>query len=230
MLTTILASLLIQSLSAEAILEKADAYRSPKGPFELRVETEDASGDKSEFDVWIDGNEKSLMVTRAPARDVGRNLLMIDQDMWIFIPRLNRPVRIALQQRLVGQIANGDLSRMKWVGDYEPAFETAKDPKVLPILLKAKKKNLTYDKIRIFVDSQTFQPLSADYLTPGEKILKSATFEDYGPLGGTQRPRRIVFIDAIRKSEKSVVRLLDMKSRTFPAGFFSQSNLARPKL
>ena len=80
--------------------------------------------DRSEFDVSIQGNEKTLIKTLAPTRDRGRNLLMLQEEMWAFIPNLNRAVRVSLSQKLTGQTANGDISRMRWSGDYNPALES----------------------------------------------------------------------------------------------------------
>ncbi len=222
--------LLGASSPAEDILKKADAFRSPEGSFELRCEVvENSTKQKSVFDVFIQNNDHSLMVTRAPQRDVGRNLLMMEREMWVFIPNLNRPVRIALQQRLVGQVANGDLSRLKWVGDYKPSIEK-KDSKTIQMLLKAQQKRLTYEQIRIYIDAKSYRPQKADYLTPNGKILKSSTFEDYGPLAGADRPRKMIITDALKKSESSTIKILSMNTRKFPTGFFTEANLARPKL
>jgi hypothetical protein len=33
---------------------------------------------------------------------------------------LSQPIRLPLSQRLTGQVANGDLARANFVGDYEP--------------------------------------------------------------------------------------------------------------
>ena len=49
--------------------------------------------------------------------------------IWVFIPNLKRSVRVGLSQKLTGQAANGDISRMRWSGDYTPKLlkETKKE-------------------------------------------------------------------------------------------------------
>lgn len=226
---------IVLALNPDEMLRKADAFRSPEGGFEMKVRVEESSGDKSAFDVYIEGRDHSIIVTREPKRDLGRNMLMIDRDMWMFMPSINRSVRIALRQRLVGQVAQGDIARMKWTGDYKVSLvsnqpQPIEGENAYELNMKANKDGLTYDAIRLFVGAKDYRPLKALYMTPDEKkILKTAKFADYGPLGGTTRPRRITISDGVRSSESSVLILENMKQRSFPKGFFSQNNLARPK-
>ena len=68
---------------------------------------------------------------------------MLDENMWVFIPNLKRSVRVGLSQKLTGQAANGDISRMRWSGDYTPKL--LKETKKSWLLhLQAKKKGLTH--------------------------------------------------------------------------------------
>jgi hypothetical protein len=132
-------------------------------------------------------------------------------------------------------VAQGDISRMKWVGDYEPTLASekpeSKDGKsTLKLSLKAKKPDLTYDRIDLWVDAKDYRPLRADYLTPTQKILKSSSFEDYGPMAGATRPRRILIQDAVTSNDKSTIHIKEMKDRKFPTGFFSEANMAKPQL
>jgi len=219
---------IVLNLDPSAILKKADAFRSPQGGFETKVVVTDRDGDKSEFLVFIEGNDKSLIVTKAPARDVGRNMLMIDRDMWMFMPSVNRAVRIALRQRLMGQVAQGDISRMKWFGDYKASI--AKNEKTgIRLDLVADRENLTYDRISLLVDTKDYRPLVAEFQTAQGKVLKVAEFENYGALGGSTRARTIKITDALKPSDSSTIQLQEMKETKFPTGFFSQTNLQSPK-
>lgn len=222
------------ALDPKVILEKADAFRSPKGGFEAKVEVTEPSGDVSAYTIYMEGNDRSLMVTQKPERDIGRNILMIDRDMFMFLPKVNRPVRIALRQKLVGQVSQGDISRMKWVGDYEATLDSMSTYldgiPALTLHLKASKRDLTYDLIDLTISAKDYRPLSASYLTPNRKLLKSASFQDYGPLAGATRPRKIVIQDAITSKDTSTIKIKEMKERKFPAGFFTEANLAKPQL
>ncbi len=235
MFISVFSLFLLSTLDAAQILKKADEFRSPSGGFEADVRVTDRGSDESTFRVFIDGNDKSLMVTQSPARDVGRNMLMLDRDIWMFIPSVSRPVRVALRQRLFGQVAQGDIARMRWHGDYKSTL-TSEKPEIkngksaLRLELKAAKPNLTYDRLNIWVDPKDYRPLEAEFLTPNGKVLKTATFENYGPLAGKERARLIKLQDALRERDFSEIQIRQMTPRNFPSGFFSQANLAKPKI
>lgn len=214
--------------SAESLLEKADQIRNPSDSYFIRVEVDTAGADPghSLFEVSI-ADDRTLIRTLEPERNKGRNLLMLGEEMWAYVPNLKRSVRVALNQRLTGQAANGDISRMRWHGDYDAAFDdtaTAGSGETV-LFLKARKKGLTYEKIRVWLEADTAKPLHADFLTLAGMTLKRATYTDYGSLAGSIRPRKIVIQDAIREAERSTIHIVSMENRKFPDSLFTQSQL-----
>ena len=110
--------------SANKILKKADSIRVPVESYKMDVTVESSTDDVDySYSILMGGKSKSLIQTIAPKREVGKNYLMIDEDMWVFIPKISRSVRVALNQKLSGQTSYGDISRMRWYGDYKPKIE-----------------------------------------------------------------------------------------------------------
>ena len=208
------------------ILKKADEVRNPSDSYRMKVEVVSGKNesDRSVFEVALSGNTKTFIKTLEPARDHGRNMLMIDEDMWAYIPNLKRAVRVSLSQKLTGQAANGDISRMRWSGDYDAKIEKENKDQ-WQLFLTANRKGVTYDKIRVWIEKQNFRPLKADFLTPSGKVLKHATYDDYRPRLGQVRPHAMRIVDAVRLDNRSVIRILDMEVKNFPASTFSQTNL-----
>ena len=99
---------------ADTILRKADEVRNPSESFSMVVDVESQNDDPARFEVMMQGKSKTLIRTKKPERDVGRSILMIDENMWAYVPNLKRSVRVSLNQKLTGQAANGDISRMRW--------------------------------------------------------------------------------------------------------------------
>ncbi len=210
--------------TAESIIRKVDDIRNPAESYLMKVEIHDAE-EFSSYEVSIQGNDKTFIKTLEPPRDLGRNFLMLSEDMWAFIPNLKRAVRISLSQKLNGQAANGDISRMRWSGDYEATFEDENNPKEWKIFLTAKKKGLTYDKIRVWVEKGNFHPLHAEFLTLNEKPLKKVTYQDYKEMAGKVRPTGILIQDATHESKKSIIKIISMEIKKFPESIFNQNNL-----
>lgn len=210
--------------SPELILQKADEVRNPSDSFSMIVDIKTKGQEDSRFEVLIKGKERTLVRTKKPARDVGRNMLMVEEDMWVYIPNLKRAVRVSLSQKLSGQAANGDISRMRWHGDYKADLDKETDEHWI-LDLQANKKGLTYDRIRVWVSKKGFKPARADYLTKRGKMLKRATFGAYKMILGAERPTEILIQDANDRSKMSKILIRKMNSENFPSSLFHQNSL-----
>jgi outer membrane lipoprotein-sorting protein len=226
-----LSILLASSLSAknippEKILKRVDDIRNPGESYFMKVQIDSADDVEGPWkgEVKIKGNNRTLIITQAPARQKGQNLLMIDEEMWLYIPNLKRAVRISLSQKLTGQASNGDIGRMRWYGDYDVKIEK-ESRKYWHLFLTARKKGLTYEKIRIVVSKRNFHPLKAEFLSLGSKVLKTARYKRYKRLAGRIRPSEIKISDAIDESNYSTIKILEMEKNNYPLSLFNRNNL-----
>lgn len=208
--------------NAENLLKKADDIRNPAQSYVMTVEV-DGDGNSTEFEVYMKGQDKTIIVTKSPARDRGRNMLMLDRDFQAYIPNLKRSMRLSLAQKLSGQVANGDISRTRWYGDYTATVEK-ETPQEVQLLLKANKENLTYGWIRLWVDKKNNRPLRTEYLgLNGKTLLKKAYFENYKEMAGDTRPSLIRIEDTDKKT--SHVKIISMTPKPFEDSFFSVRNM-----
>lgn len=207
------------------ILQMVDDIRNPKDSYIMNVKIESSEDEEdSLFEVSIKGNDKTLVKTLEPKRDRGRVLLMLDENMWVFIPKLGRSVRISLSQKLSGQAANGDISRMKWSGDYNAIVENEeKDHWIL--LLEATKKGLTYDKIRVWVNKKNNHPSKVEYLSLSKKILKVGEYKEFKELAGRIRPTVLEIQNSLKLTDKSKITILNMEVKELQDSMFNQKNL-----
>ena len=210
------------NLDAASILRQADAIRNPEADFQMLVAIDSAGGDKSEFKVMTKGNSRTIVETIAPRRDKGRDLLMVDENMWVFIPNLKRAVRVSLSQKLTGEAANGDISRMRWADDYTAKIISS-DKGSWTLMLEANKKGLTYEKIEASIQKGSYRPLKASYLTKSGKVLKNAEFGAYKQMAGKIRPSEIFIKDAIREDRFSKIVIKEMAVKSIPASKFNLS-------
>lgn len=227
MIKTMAALIFILSSQAFAnpyneLLKKADAIRNPSESYEMKIKVENGES-SSVFQVFLKGQEKTLIVTKEPARDRGRNMLMLDRDFNAYVPNLKRSMRLSLAQKLSGQVANGDISRTRWYGDYEAKKESEKGDEI-QLFLEGNKKNLTYAAIRLWLKKSNSRPVRAEYLAlNGKTVLKKAYFEDYKKISGAERPSTIRIEDAGKQT--SYIRILDMTPKNLPDSFFTVRNM-----
>ncbi len=215
---------------AAEVVKKADLIRAPTGSFIWNVTIVNDEPNKSPstvgLQVFVKGNDKTFVKFVSPPRDVGRSLLSLGRDLWIFLPDAGKPVRIPLAQRLVGQVANGDIARTNYSGDYGATLVGSEkldgiDCYVLD--LKAKSKEVTYAAIRFWVAKPNFRPMKAEYFAGTGTLLKTGTFEEYKLVGGQVRPTRLVLVDAVRKGMKSTIDFGALEVRELPDKYFDKN-------
>ena len=109
---------------ARSILEKADEIRFPAESFQVDIyitsSAPDQDTEKRKYRVLSKGNENTVVMILEPASERGQIMLMKGRDLWVFMPDVSQPIRLGLAQRLTGQVANGDLARANFTGDYNP--------------------------------------------------------------------------------------------------------------
>lgn len=214
------------TIDGERLLKTSDEIRNPGETYQMELTVENDET-KSTFIVYLKGKDKTLIVTKEPAKDRGRNMLMLDRDFYAYIPNLKRSVRLPLSQRMSGQVANGDIARTRWYGDYNVKVEKETKTEV-QLLLTGNRNNLTYQKIRLWVETTSAKPLRAEYLSiNGDTILKKASFENYKQIEGKKRPSQITISDLNGKSSK--IKIITMKQTTLSDSIFTERNMERQK-
>ena len=95
------------------------------------------------------GTEKTYVEFMSP-REKGEHLLMLGDDMWVYLPDTSRPVRITPLERLSGDASNGDVARTNYAVDYTPVYlrtEKVGAEECYVLELTAKRKGATYQRI-----------------------------------------------------------------------------------
>lgn len=219
---------------AKSILEKADQVRFPAQGFEVLVtiatNTSDGSMESRKYRVLSKGNENTIVMTTEPASERGQVMLMKGRDLWIFLPTISQPVRLGLAQRLTGQVANGDLARANFAGDYRPKLlrtEKIDGESVYVLELTAVDRGVTYHRVLYWVRQSNYWPQKAEFYSLSGRLLKTCLYENFRPLGGRARPTRLVMQDALRSGEASVLEYADMRVRDLPDKMFTKDYLKR---
>jgi hypothetical protein len=176
------------------------------------------------------GNDNTIVQVLEPASERGQAMLMRGRDLWIFMPTVSQPVRLSLSQRLTGQVANGDIARANFSGDYTPRVlrtESIDSNEHYVLELTAVDRGVTYSKVLYWVRKSNHQPHKAEFYSVSGRLLKTARYEEFKTLGGRVRPTRLVLRDALRQGEESVMEYSGMKLRDLPARMFSKDYLQR---
>lgn len=222
----VLLSCIVFTLSGFAadLLEEVDSIRNPSDSYSMSVRIVSSNEEEAKFLVYLKGNNKTLIKVLGPKKNLGRNMLMIAENMWVHVPNIRRSVRVSLNQKLTGEAANGDISRMRWAGDYTHKI-VKQDKNSMELFLEASKEGLTYSKIRVWIATKDKRPLKAEFLTLSGKIIKTATYEKYSSILGKMRPQLIHIVDNLKKDQYSDILIDKMENKSFPDSMFVEKSL-----
>jgi outer membrane lipoprotein-sorting protein len=169
------------------------------------------------------------MVTE-PASERGQIMLMKGRDLWLFLPSVSQPVRLSLAQRLTGQVANGDIARANFSGDYNPKLvgtEKLSDQAYYVLELTGADKGVTYQRVRYWVAQETYWPHKAEFYSLSGRLLKTCQYTSFKQIAGRMRPTRLVMSDALREGDQSILDYTNMRFRDLPDKVFSKDYLKK---
>ena len=216
---------------AADIVRDADRFRRPAESFVWKINITSQEAKKSPstdgFEVFVKGSGRSLVKFVAPPRNAGRSLLALGRDLWIYLPDAGKPVRIPFSQRLVGQVANGDVARADYSGDYDAKLlgEETVDGLACHVLdLKAKTKDVTYAGVKYWVSKDGRRPVKAEFYAATGTLLKTGTFDGFKEVvPGHVLATRLTLLDGIRKDKSSVLDYGGIVVRDIPDKYFDKN-------
>ncbi len=213
-----------ERVAADLLLKLADDVRNPSEVYKMKIGVKTSSTDQV-FEVFLKGKDKTLVIVKSPAKDRGRNMLMLDRDFHAYIPNLKKSVRLSLAQKMSGEISNGDIARTRWHGDYTAKLEREEGDESV-IFLEGTKPMLTYSKIRLWVHGTSGRPSRAEFLgLDGKTVLKRAKYTGYKTIAGSLRPTELIIEDVTGKS--SSITILEMNSAELPDSLFTTQSLEK---
>ena len=220
-------------LTADQILQLSDQSRNGWGSYGVRTTIENfedgVKKDKGVFGVTIKGSSKTL-VKFLNADVKGQYLLMVDDDMWIYMPNTRKPIRITPLQRLMGDASNGDVARTRYAEDYAAKFlhdEVLDGMPCYVLDLTAKRDGATYNRITYWIAKENNRPKRAEiYLTSG-KHYKSIDFDKYSDVDGRMLLTQMTITDRLRNGRTTIMRYDSYGPRDLPDKYFNKDYLEK---
>ena len=218
-------SLANAEIDPNEIVKKADLKRGLGNiSHSFTVTISDQDNKTEAYRVFFKDFNSSLTEQNEPARARGRKILMKDYDIWLFTPNIKKALRISLEQKLTGQVSNGDIARTNYAEDYD-ATKIKDDPSNYLLNLKAKNNKVTYGKIEYLVSKKDFNPIEATFFALSGKALKKATFTDFKMVEGALRSTKMIIQDYLVKTKSSTMIFSDYKIEKFNESKFNKDGL-----
>jgi len=181
-------------------------------------------GKRKEFVLYSvkKGMDKVASVFLSPASEKGRSTLRLDENMWLYIPNVGKPIRITSLQSVVGGVFNNsDILRLDYSAEYT-VDQIQVSGKETILHLKAKTKTVAYDKLKMWVDKENTLPTKIECLTSASMLIKTMVFKETKDFGnGIVRPSVIETDSPLHKGYKSVMIHANLKKRAFKDEVFT---------
>lgn len=231
---SLLQPFMIQSLaaseSAQEIVAKADNIRNPGENyfFNSKVITYDGESKEAEtgYTVYVSNYQSALVEYTSPSSEQGKSILLQGDGLWIYLPRLKRPTRISAGQRLLGDVAIGDMARLSFRHDYNASLlgsEIAQGQQAYVLDLTAKSEDSTYRRVKYWVAVAGYRPIKAEFYAVSGRIIKTGYFQDFKQAAGEMRPLTITFVDAVNPRKRSILAMDNMQRKKLPDRMFTKS-------
>jgi len=219
------------ALDGDAILAQVDRNLAPDS-YEMyrKLINQEPDGTRKEFVLYTvkKGRESMLALFLSPASDLGRTTLRLGDNMWLYIPKVGKPLRITSLQSVVGGIFNNsDLMRLEFSTEY--AVEGISEQENVYVLdLKARTGAVAYDRLKMRVDQKLLLPTEIEaYAASGllVKTLRYKNIKDYG--NGVVRPSVLETESPLYKGYKAVMLFAKIQPREFADEVFSLNYMPR---
>ena len=213
---------ILRSVDKNMQPESYEAYRKL-----INIEPD---GRKKEFILYTvkKGGDKMVALFLSPASEKGRSTLRLNDNMWLYIPNVGKPIRITSLQSVVGGVFNNsDIMRLDYSVEYN--VKSVIDQKNNYLLdLKAKTDTVAYDRLKMKVDKKRLLPQSIECFAVSGMLIKTLYFKGNKDFGkGLVRPSVMETDSPLYKGYKSVMIWAKITPKKIPDEVFTLNYLPR---
>lgn len=184
---------------------------------------------------WSLNDEYALILIMAPARDKGTAFLKRGNEIWNYVPNIDRTVKMPpsmmAQSWMGSDFSNDDLVRgSSTVNDYTHSLlgsETIDglDCYVLELIPKPETP-IVFDKVIYWVSKKHYLPVKIENYDEFDELASIMNFKDFREMGGRLIPAVIEMIPTSRSGHKTTLTTHKADYNiSLDQGFFSLQNL-----
>ncbi len=186
-----------------------------------------------EMKIWTRGEEKALIVISDPARERGTATLKVDKNLWNYLPRIKRTIRIPPSMMLASwmgsDFTNDDLVKeSSYSKDYEyELIGPSEEPKGWLVRFTAKPNVVgLWNRFELVLSEDGRIPLEAKYYDRKDRLARIMRWSDVKDFDGKRIPSRMTLIPTDKEGNVTEMVYLEIEfDVAVPDETFSLSNL-----
>ena len=209
--------LITHAQSAREIIDRVDRLmrgESSIARFTMDIQTE--NWDRSlTLRAWSLGTEHALIRVEAPQREAGTATLRADQEVWNYLPRVDRTLKLPSSMMagswMGSHFTNDDLVKeSRLVDDYEIEIEfngTRDGVEVWEFLLvPLPEAPVVWGKILYQVSKESLLPIWTRYYDESDELMRTMTYSENRMMGSRLVPTVMTIRPADKPGESTVIR------------------------
>lgn len=220
----------------EEIVRKVDAlYRSDSSYCEAEMEIVTPQWQRTlRMKVWTKGKDRTFIRILFPVKEAGVATLRIGNEMWNYLPRVNKVVKIPpsmmMSSWMGSDFTNDDLVKeFSLADDYRHELVPLPDAPgglVAIALIPREGLAVVWGKIIAAVGKSDYIPLWEKYYDDKNQLMRVIDFKEVRDLGGRRIPSVMELVPQNQKGHRTVLRYIQAEfDIKIPDEIFSLRNL-----
>jgi outer membrane lipoprotein-sorting protein len=188
---------------------------------------------------WSKGDQYSMMVVTAPAKDAGTVFLKRVKEIWNWLPNIERDVKLPpsmMAQSWMGtDFTNDDLVKASSrIDDYnhkiagDSVIEGRKCWKIEMIPLP--QAAVVWSKVNMWVDQKDYLELRIAFFDEDNKLVNVMQCSDIRTMGGRVMPAKMEMIPVEKKGQETIITYNNaVFNQPISVDFFTTQNMKKVK-
>lgn len=223
--------------SARDIIERVDRVMrgdSSHGLATMEVVTEHWERQVT-LELWSLGTDYSLIRVSAPAKEAGTATLMADHDIWNYLPKVDRAIKVPASMMagswMGSHFTNDDLVKeSQLVKDYDIEIVFKGERAGVPVwqfrLTPKPEAAVVWGHVEFLVRQRDDMPLWARYYDEDGQLVRTLTYSEFQNMGGRLVPTVMDMRPEDKPGERTTVRYQELAfDIKIDRSFFSFQNL-----
>lgn len=228
-----------EELSGTEILERVEKLlwgKTIQGNYEMTIKTPRWQRTLT-MRMWMDRPTRSFVRIVAPAKEAGIGSLRIGNEMWNYLPAVERTIKIPpsmmLQPWMGSDFTNDDLVKeSSIINDYTHKVREALLDGSAVLQIDAIPKPdaaVVWGRIVYWVRKNDLIPLKEEFYSERGELVRVLTFSEVRVIGGRSLPTRWEMRPVAKQGNMTTVLLKDaVFDQALNAEIFTQRNLQKP--
>jgi len=231
----------VNAQDAKQIVTKAeDNIRGLSSVTEMTILVKRPTWSRSmSIKAWSKGEQYSLMVVTAPAKDAGTVFLKRVKEIWNWLPNIERVVKLPpsmMAQSWMGtDLTNDDLVKASSrIDDYshkiagDSVIEGRKCWKIEMIPLPSAA--VVWSKVNMWIDQRDYLELRLEFFDEDNKLVNVMQGSDIRTIGGRVMPIKLEMIPVQKKGQETIITYNSaVFNQPISVDFFTTQNMKKAK-